>query len=55
MAEADKGSGPEGGSVNPQRTTGSGNRPLRCLSLVLRKSHAGFLEGWGAGNGPLAT
>ena len=31
------------------------SRPLRCLSGVRLKSHAPFLEGWGAGDGPLAT
>ena len=30
-------------------------RPLRYLSGVRLKSHAPFLEGWGTGNGPLAT
>ena len=30
-------------------------RPLRCLSRMPGNLHVRFLEGWGAGNGPLAT
>jgi len=35
--------------------TGSENRPLEGLSPVRLTSHAGFLEGCGAGNGPVPT
>ncbi len=31
------------------------SRLVRCLSRVSGNSHARFLEGWGAGNSPLAT
>lgn len=33
-----------------RNATGSGNRPLRCLSRVRRNLHAQFSEGWRGGN-----